>query len=137
MFLIVVIGVSCIIGVGGVLKRLLFVGTLGLMVDVNLDRRLARGRCDRGLYRCGDGVGLRVVRGLAGNRRAAVLMMVVLVMIVVMPMVIMFVMIIMVLVIVRLMLVMAVLGMAMLVMASFGVMFVALVGLRRLRRIKA
>jgi hypothetical protein len=141
VFLIVVFAVSCIIGVGGILC-LLFVGTLGLMVDVNVDRRLARGRRDRGLYRCGDGVGLRVLRGLfACSMHVAVL-----VMIVVVPMLIMLVMIVMVLVIVRLRLVllMAVLGMAMLIvvmmqilMAGVGVMLVALVGLGGLRRIEA
>ena len=137
MFLIVVIVVRRVVGVGGVFERLLFVGTLGLMVDVDLHRRL-RGRCDRGLYRCGDGIGLCVVRGhFACNWRAAVLVMIMLVMIVVMPMVIMFVMIVMVLVVVCFVLVMTLLCMAMLVMASVGVMLVALIGLRRQRRIEA
>ena len=136
MFFIVMIGVSCIIGVGGVLC-LLFVGVLGLMVDVNVnvDRRLVRGGCDRGLYCCGDGVGLRVMRRLfACNTGGAVL-----VMIVVVSMVIMFVMIVMVLVIMRLVLVMAMLvvGMMRIMLAGVCGMFVAVVGLGRLRRIEA
>ena len=140
MFLIVVVVVRRVVGMGGILERLLFVGTLGLMVDVDLGRHLVRGRRDRGLYRRGDGIGLCIVRGhFARNRRAAVLVMVVFVMIVVMPMVIMFVMIVMVLVVMRLVLVMAMLGMVMMqvvMMAGVGVMFLALVGLRRLRRIE-